>query len=207
MRYRILVILIMAVLFLGHKPILKAFFVLEYKEYIANYCRQYQVNPTMVSALVFTESHFDTGAESHKGALGLMQIMPSTGDWVAEKLMWPNFSSLDLLDPEKNLMAGIWYIAYLKQLFNHNEYLALASYNAGSRYVSEWVANGTWDGNVIKIEQIPFQETKKYVLKILVVQRIYGYLYPELLSTENKVGAGENRETYAENRSRIIRMR
>ncbi|MCL6590972.1 MAG: lytic transglycosylase domain-containing protein [Firmicutes bacterium] len=188
MRYRILTILIMTVLFLCHKPVLKAFFILEYKEYIANYCRQYQVNPTMISALVFTESRFDTGAQSHKGALGLMQIMPSTGGWVAEKLMWRDFSPEDLLDPQTNLKAGIWYMAYLKKLFNHNEYLALASYNAGSRYVTKWIADGIWDGNVVKIEQIPFAETKKYVLKIIVVQKIYSYLYPELLSMGSNRG-------------------
>jgi soluble lytic murein transglycosylase len=101
---------------------------------------------------------------------------------VAQQLAWPGFSKNDLLIPEKNLKVGIWYLAYLKRNFAHNEYLALASYNAGSRYVSEWVQNGTWDGDKIRIEQIPFPETRKYIFRIMFLRKIYQYLYSDILT-------------------------
>jgi Soluble lytic murein transglycosylase and related regulatory proteins (some contain LysM/invasin domains) len=177
----ILVLLLLVLLW--HKPILRIYFVLDYPDKIITYSRANGMNPSTVSAIVFTESRFNTAACSHKGALGLMQIMPSTGEWVARQLDWKSFSKNDLLIPEKNLAVGIWYLAYLKRNFNQNEYLALASYNAGSRHVSQWLKDGVWDGDRIKIEQIPFPETKKYIIRILVLRKIYSYLYPDLLTT------------------------
>ncbi len=155
---------------------------MDYGTKIATYCRSNQVNPAMISAVIFVESRFNSEAKSHKGALGLMQIMPETGLWVAEQMMWRDFSAGDLLDPDKNLKVGIWYIAYLRHQYNQNDYLALASYNAGSRYVSDWLSRGIWDGDSVKVDQIPFQETKKYLVKIMVLKKIYRYLYPEYLS-------------------------
>jgi len=163
-----------------HKPILRAFFILDYREQITAYSRESGINPAMISAIIYVESRFNSTAQSHKGALGLMQIMPSTGKWVADQLMWPNFSSADLLNPDKNLKVGTWYLAYLWRLFKQNDNLALASYNAGSRYVSQWVEDGVWYGDIVKLEQIPFPETKKYLMKIVFLKKLYRYLYPEL---------------------------
>jgi soluble lytic murein transglycosylase len=176
------ILLILFLVVLWHKPILRIFFILDYSNQIVTYSRINQVNSAMISAIIFVESRFNTKARSHKGALGLMQIMPETGAWAAEKLLWKDFSDRDLLNPEKNMKIGIWYLAYLKRQYNQNEYLALASYNAGSRYVSEWLEKGIWDGDSVKVDQIPFQETKRYLIKIMVLKKIYRYLYPEVLS-------------------------
>ena len=175
-------LLIIFLVILLHKPILRILFVLDYGSQIAVYSRMNQVNPAMIGAIIFVESRFNTEARSHKGALGLMQIMPQTGVWVADQLMWKGFSSRDLLDPDKNLKIGIWYIAYLKRQYKQNDYLALASYNAGSKYVSKWLETGIWDGDSVKVDQIPFQETKRYLIKIMILKKIYHYLYPEYLS-------------------------
>lgn len=180
--YKKLVILTALLMVLWHKPILRLFFVLEYGNQIVAYSRENQVNPAIISAIIFAESRFDTQARSHKGALGLMQIMPETGAGVARELNWKDFSPQDLLDPDKNLRVGIRYISYLKRRFNNNDYLALASYNAGFRNVDNWIAEGIWDGNKVRIEQIPFPETRKYLLRIMFLKRIYGYLYPDLLA-------------------------
>jgi soluble lytic murein transglycosylase len=181
-RYRSLLFLLFLLVLFWHKPILKIYFVLDYPDKIASYSRANGMSSAMISAIVFTESRFDPLARSHKGALGLMQIMPTTGEGVARQLGWKSFSKRDLLDPVKNLEVGIWYLAYLKRNFKNNEYLALASYNAGSRYVSQWLQEGTWDGNKVRIEQIPFPETKKYLIRILLLRKIYRYLYPDLLT-------------------------
>ena len=118
--YRGWVLLITLVIFLMHKPILQVYFILDYKPQILAYSKNNNLNPALVCAIVFAESRFNATAESHKGALGLMQIMPNTGKWVAEQLEWKQFSHRDLLDPQKNLEVGVWYLAYLKHYFNEN---------------------------------------------------------------------------------------
>jgi soluble lytic murein transglycosylase len=178
--FRKLSILFFLLLILAHRQILQSYFILDYKPQIIAYSKNNHLDPALVSTIVFVESRFDASAESHKGALGLMQIMPATGRWVAEQLEWEQFSRRDLLDPQKNLEVGVWYLAYLKTCFKNNESLALASYNAGRRYVTQWVQNQVWDGDVVKLEKIPFPETKNYVFRINFLKRIYNYLYPEL---------------------------
>jgi soluble lytic murein transglycosylase len=175
----LLFVAILLLLFL-HKPLLRNYFILEQRELIIDYSRIHQLNPALVSAMVFVESGFNPEAESHKGAVGLMQVMPATGQWVAQQLVWRDFTVTDLKDPAKNLRIGIWYLAYLKRNFRQNDNLALASYNAGSSYVSSWIERGVWNGDMVKVEQIPFPETKKYLIKVAVLKKVYRYLYPEL---------------------------
>ncbi|NLY73904.1 MAG: lytic transglycosylase domain-containing protein [Firmicutes bacterium] len=173
-------LLLVLFMIIWHKPILKIFFVLEYQDEIIKYSDFHNLNPSMVSAMVFVESRFNAKAVSHKGAMGLMQIMPRTGEWAAKEMGAEKFKVADLLNPEQNLKVGTWYLAYLKKYYQDNDYLALASYNAGHRNVSRWIREGIWDGDYVKIEQIPFPETKKYLIKILLFRKVYHYLYPEL---------------------------
>jgi len=174
------ILLILISSFFCHKAILRVFFVLDYQDEIIIYSKNSGINPALISALIFVESRFDPAAESHKGALGLMQVMPTTGDWIAEKLNWSLFQKIDLLDPEKNLAAGTWYLGYLKKKFEGNECLALASYNAGARYVRYWIEKGIWQGEAVNLEQIPFPETRQYLIQIMWLKKVYHYLYPEL---------------------------
>lgn len=187
LRLRVKGWILLSMLIIGflHKPLLQSYFVLDYKPQIMAYCKNNNLNPVLVSAIIFTESRFKADAESNKGALGLMQIMPTTGKWVAGRLQWEDFSRQDLLDPDKNLEVGVWYLAYLTKYFNQNEGLALASYNAGHRYVSKWLEDEVWDGDVVKLEKIPFPETKNYLFRIGFLKKIYHYLYPELRVTTN----------------------
>ena len=179
-RPSIVLVLLVCFILLWHKPILRVYFLLDYRTEITKLSREYNVDPAMVSAMIFVESRFNTKAESHKGARGLMQIMPSTGSWVAQQLHWQGYSDETLFEPAKNLTVGIWYLAYLKRYFGYHDYLALASYNAGFRYVDTWSREGIWNGDLARVEQIPFPETKKYLLRIVFLKKIYRYLYPEL---------------------------
>lgn len=180
-------LLLLIFIFLWHKPIFKIFFVLNYQTEIIEFSETYQLDPALVGAMVFVESGFNPEAVSHKGAMGLMQIMPDTGEWAAKELGANKFLIQDLFEPEKNLRIGTWYLNYLKRYFNGNDYLALASYNAGHRNVSRWVREGIWSGDSVKIEQIPFPETKKYLIKIILYRRVYSYLYPELKNKLNSM--------------------
>ncbi|HOJ76509.1 MAG TPA: lytic transglycosylase domain-containing protein [Bacillota bacterium] len=175
-----LVLLLIIFTVIWHKPILRIYFVLDFKEKIIAASKQKQVDPALISAIVFVESRFNPKAQSSKGALGLMQVMPQTGKWVAEKIALPDFTDHNLLNPNLNIDIGIWYFRYLIDHFNQNEALALAAYNAGMGYVERWIQSKLWDGNLVQLEKIPFPETRKYLFRIYFLKKVYRYLYPEL---------------------------
>ncbi|GAB1401843.1 hypothetical protein MASR1M68_07540 [Elusimicrobiota bacterium] len=143
----------------------------KYSEFINKYSVQYKVDPVLIKAIIKAESNFVSNAVSTKGAIGLMQIMPSTGKQIAQYLQIKNFKEEMLYNPEINIMFGIWYYKILHTMFNGNSNLVLASYNAGLGNVSQWRQTNPiveYDS-----EQMPFNETKKYVKKI---DKIYAML-------------------------------
>lgn len=106
---------------------------------------KYDVDPALVAAIVENESRFKPRAQSHRGARGLMQLMPRTGRWMGAS---------NLYDPEQNLDAGVKYLKYLEKRFNGNQTKIIAAYNAG-------------EGNVLKYGGIPpFRETRTYVKRV-----------------------------------------
>lgn len=146
---------------------------LEYKDEIACYSETYALDPYFVSAVINTESHFDKNAQSPKGAIGLMQIMPDTGTWAAEKTGINGFTAAMLLDPDINIRIGCWYLNYLSQKFDGNMDKVLAGYNAGPSRVMEWTNEHGVLGD------IPFDETANYLKKVHRNYEIYKGLYNE----------------------------
>ncbi len=143
----------------------------KYSNLINKYSAQYKVDPVLMKAIIKAESNFVSDAVSTKGAIGLMQIMPSTGRQIAQYLQIKNFKAEMLYNPEINIMFGIWYYKILYTMFKGNSNLILASYNAGLGNVSQWRQMNPiveYDS-----EQMPFNETKKYVKKI---DKIYAIL-------------------------------
>ncbi|MCL2370299.1 MAG: lytic transglycosylase domain-containing protein [Firmicutes bacterium] len=122
----------------------------------------------IVKRLVWVESKNDPGAVSSRGAKGLMQIMPDTGLWMAEK-MEISIDTQDLFDPKINIRIGTAYLAYLKNRFDGDMRLALIAYNAGEGTLRKWLSNPelTEDGALVTI---PYRETRDYVRKILKVE-------------------------------------
>src|SRR5690606_13294848 len=112
-----------------------------------------------------------------KGALGLMQVMPETGAWVARQLSWPEFHPDMLYDPERNLTIGTWYLRHLANTFDGNLVVALAAYNAGQTRVQQWLAEQRWDGREETLADIPFGETRRYVRRVLDTMDTYIWLY------------------------------
>ena len=123
------------------------------------------------------ESGFDSKAFSPRGARGLMQIMPETGQWVAGQLGEQNFDPDQLFEPETSIKMGAWYIADLKKEFGNDPVLVLAAYNGGRGNVREWLSDVNNFGDSSDIERIPFEETRLYVKKVLKYYRIYSILY------------------------------
>ena len=128
------------------------------------------------------ESNFAEDARSKSGAVGLMQIMPETANWIATQLDEKPPSIRQLHNSDTNIKYGIWYLAELEDEFFGNDVLALAAYNAGRGNVHHWMERKGWRKNFSDVDAIPFDETRHYVKKVLACHEKYSELY----GTENK---------------------
>src|SRR5215208_117356 len=95
------------------------------------------LDPSLIAGVIYVESRF-RDQTSHAGAKGLMQILPSTADYIARKSGGTAFEQGDLASPQINISYGSWYLRYLLQHYHGNELLTLAAYNAGEGKVDEW---------------------------------------------------------------------
>ncbi len=154
---------------------------LEYAEAIKRESAEFQLDPYLVAALIHCESSGMADACSPKGARGLMQIMPETGAWIAEKLAMPSFSEDLLYDADWNIHFGCWYLSYLLARYDGEQTLALAAYNAGPGNVKKWLEDPTYseDG---RLKEIPFAETEEYVKRVKAALEKYRELYEEELA-------------------------
>lgn len=154
----------------------RVIFPAKYGDLIQEQSEDHRLDPLLVLALIREESAFDAKAVSRRGALGLMQVMPETGAWIAAQL-GEKFSAERLLAPFDNVRYGTWYLRYLFTEFDGDTIKVLAAYNAGSNRVHVWLSRGVWDGSLAQLERMPFTETRRYVIKILRSYRIYRFLY------------------------------
>lgn len=148
-----------------------------YKNEIAEVSERYRIDPALVFAIVKTESGFDPFTVSAKGASGLMQIMPSTGKYIAEK---KGIADYDLFDVTTNLDFGCYYWKYLSEKFYGLTETA-AAFNAGEGTVSGWLKNREYSPDGKRLEDIPYKETREYVKKIFESLKRYRKLYGKLL--------------------------
>ncbi len=152
---------------------------LKYRELIEKYAAQYGINPAFVSAIVLCESSFRPEAESSVGARGLMQVMENTASWIAESFPDIYPYSFDLMyDPETNIRFGCWYLKYLSDKFSGDPVKVISAYHAGAGNVAAWLSNEKYsDGQTLKIENIPMENTKSYVRKVTKAYGIYQVYY------------------------------
>jgi hypothetical protein len=124
---------------------------LPFEEHIMQAAQTYQVDPALIRAIIMAESSYNPRAVSHRGAQGLMQLMPTTAKWLGIE---------DSFDPAMNIDGGVRYFRRLLDRFDGDVKLALAAYNAGSRYVLKY-------GGVP-----PFKATRIYIKKVLHYHRV-----------------------------------
>ncbi len=151
---------------------------IHYKEGIARVAKRYGLDPYLVAAVVNTESGYDPAAVSSAGAVGLMQVMPSTAEWVTGLRSWRGGQSPDLNDPDDNLELGACYLGYLLEIFEGTVRVALAAYNAGQGVVGEWVkaAGGT---DSFGPSDIVYSETRAFVERVEHYRDLYRRIHPE----------------------------
>ena len=133
------------------------------------------VDPMQVAGLIRQESAFQPEAYSHAGAMGLMQLIPSTAKKMAKQIK-VRFSRPRLFEPEYNLRLGTVYLAGLKSSYGSLE-AALAAYNAGEDRVAVWEAGKTYDEPAEFVDSIPFTETREYVQVVMRNGAIYRQVY------------------------------
>ena len=160
----------------GYFVVLPRVLPLKYQDIVEKYATANELDINLVNGVIFCESHFEPDAVSSADAVGLMQVTTETGWWVAEQ-MGLDAENIDLTDPDTNIRIGCWYLHWLTEKFDGMTETALAGYNAGHGNVSRWLADEEMSADGITLEEIPFEETKSYVKKVQLAQRVYGYVY------------------------------
>ncbi len=140
---------------------------LRYEEIVRGHAENYRLEPQLLAAMIYQESKFDPEARSSSGAVGLMQLLPETGQGIADRTGGDSWRPEDLLIPELNVRYGAWYLRHLLDKYD-DESLALAAYNAGQTNVDEWRRDGAG---------IQFAETRHYVERVQELKRMYADVY------------------------------
>ncbi len=148
-------------------------FPLLYREQIFREARNQGIDPAWVYGLIRQESAFMVDVRSHAGALGLMQLMPATARQVARQIKSRVRIPGDVLKPDTNIRLGITYLSGRFRQFDGNAVLATAAYNAGPHRVNRWLPELSNISADRWIESIPFDETRKYVKRVLTYTAIY----------------------------------
>jgi len=136
-----------------------------------------QINPLLLFSLIRQESMFQSRVGSSAGAMGLMQLMPATGEEIASNLNWPpNFTAEDLWRPDVNITLGTRYLAQQKDFLNGDMNAALAAYNAGPGNAQTWQELAEGDPDLF-LEIIRYDETRNYLMQITEFLNIYKMIY------------------------------
>jgi len=142
-------------------------------------CRDLDLDPMLIFGLMRQESTYHPTIVSPAGAVGIMQIMPGTGAKVAALSGMGSYSNDRLRDPEVNIALGIWYLSRLMARFDGQYPMAVGSYNGGPHNIGRWLRSKHGIGMEEFVEEIPFNETRDYVKKVVRNYAIYLAIYDE----------------------------
>jgi peptidoglycan lytic transglycosylase len=144
---------------------------LEYESLVVRNARTFDLDPALVAAVIYAESRFDPKVESSAGAIGLMQLLPGTGKWIAATTGTDGFRVQDLYDPNVNVRYGSFYLRELMRKYDGNARIALAAYHAGQTNADRWLKQGGTIG---------FADTRQYVRDVLRARNAYRQAYGSL---------------------------
>ena len=152
-----------------------------YSKLVDTYAKKYDINTSVIYALIRSESFFDKEVVSSAGAIGLTQLMSPTAEEIAQKLRVKEYT---LTDPETNINFGTYYLSELIRRGDGSLLRAFFSYNAGFRKVTTWLNSSMMEfgktGNLdmdLFLETIPVSETREYGRKLVSATIMYEYLY------------------------------
>lgn len=150
----------------------------DYVQYVEEYAAEYNVPSSVIFAVIKVESDFDPNAESVAGARGLMQMLPSTFEWLtSDEHLGEHLHKDELFEPDVSIRYGTYYLDYLYKKFDRNWDTAIAAYNAGEGNVAKWLKDPEYSDGNGTLTDIPFKETKNYVKKVNDEIATYKELY------------------------------
>lgn len=185
--YLLMLLAILLVLYLDQAFLGKWLYPIRYEADIVRYSEAQGIDPYLVASIIRVESNFRTDKRSKKGAIGLMQLMPQTAEWIAKQEKDDPSMLENLEEAGVNIRYGTWYIGSLRRqlvepdLPRDDEIARIAAaYNAGPGNVGRWLAEGIWDGTLAGSGSIPFGETRHYVARVHYYYLKYEKTYPDL---------------------------
>jgi soluble lytic murein transglycosylase len=153
---------------------------LDYQAVIRQQAAEKRLDPALVAAVIYTETKFNPRTSS-AGAVGLMQILPQTAEFLAHRSGATTFRTSDLGTPQVNITYGSYYLRYLLNEYHGSTITALAAYNGGEANVDNWIAAAHARGSRFGIEDITFPETHAYVERVLQARKEYRRKYASQL--------------------------
>ena len=149
---------------------------LRHEDIIRQQAAAKHLDPALIAAVIYAESKFQPRT-SQAGAEGLMQLLPSTAEFLARRSGGTAFVASDLATPQVNIAYGSYYLRYLLDRYGHHLVPAIAAYNAGATNVDRWMRGG----RDLAVSAIPFAETRAYVTRVLDARDRYRRRYPKEL--------------------------
>lgn len=177
--FALLLVCFVLVLFMNSTFIGRKLYPIYFEQEIRQSAAKHNIDPFLIAAIIRVETNYKHHLESSKGALGLMQLMPDTAEWIVESTNLGPHTQEDLLKADVNINLGSWYLSWLNKHYNGNLIYAIAAYNAGQGNVNKWKQTNLWDGSQERIDQIPFGETRHYVQRVIYYYEKYTKLYGE----------------------------
>ena len=147
----------------------------KYEKIVKEYSEEFDIDEFLIYAVIKTESGFNPSEVSYKGAVGLMQIMPKTAEFISENLLFEDCAE-DLKSERANIRYGARYLKYLVEKFGELP-TAISAYNAGEGKVLSWLNDENYSEDGKTLYRIPYAETAKYTERVLRAIRIYKFLY------------------------------
>lgn len=176
----IITIFVVILLFVSCYMLLKkAIYPLKYFDIVKEESAKNNLDPYLVMGIIKTESRFNRYATSNKDAKGLMQIIHSTASDINKEINIVYEINENLYNEKVNIAIGCKYFRNLINKYNGNYYLAICAYNAGMGNVDKWIEQGVIDSNLEKYKEVdlPFDETEKYLKKVLIAYEMYKKIY------------------------------
>lgn len=159
------------------KSLYGIFYPQQFSDKVSESCKEFGVEEALVYAVIRTESGFRPDVESPAGAVGLMQLMPSTFEWLQQRLNGEViYSAEELKEPSINIRYGVYFLSYLLDRYGSAD-TACAAYNSGVATVDGWLEDSSCSEDGSTLSKIPYEETERYVKRVDEARDRYLKLY------------------------------
>ena len=190
--WALLLAVVIVLMFYNTKWIGQWLYPIKYREDIETSAAQHQLDPLLIAAIIRVESNYTPDLVSPKNAVGLMQIMPETAEWIIKKNGYSPETIQRLPQANVNIEMGSWYVRFLMNHFqpildnlppDSQIAVVAAAYNAGPGTVKNWLRSGIWDGTFENVRQIPYGETRHYIQRVTYYYKKYHEFYADDFKT------------------------